>query len=247
MLPARTQKLLALLTFVASLGVPGGLLPEAQADTSKALAVTGPSGLADTAEAAPVSRSSDPAAAARIPRKFLEASSGTGFVGRAVDIFGNGNGKVYTTNWLNVRVRPFFEEWKWEAIGFHVGLHQSTDMLKNTACRATGGAVGYRYCSTNQAEFSEGAYFAAFYSGIQAELIEFFSREPRPAQVYIGGGASMIQSVTINPMFVPYSSLEFGYALKTHLFARAGFFVALPKDANTFGVAAPEVSLLYLF
>ena len=179
-------------------------------------------------------------------RNTVEVNAGRGFVGKAVDILGSGNGPIFTTNWISMKVRPF-AALQSEALGFQLGIQTSEDITKNTACRAMPEIAGRTFCSSNTTEYVNGPHFIALYSGIQAELIELISREPRPLQIYFGAGASTIQASAIDLTTVPYSSLEVSYLLRKQLQARAGLFVSAPHDFNGVGVAAPEVTLEYRF
>lgn len=179
-------------------------------------------------------------------REFLEVSSGKGFVGTKDRLLG-GWRTVFTTGWVDVKIRPFTEQWQWESIGMHFGVHQSDDFTKNAACRVAPSIAGRIYCSTAGEEWEGGARFTAIYTGLQAELVELLRREPKPLQLYVSGGASLVQSVITPSSILPYSAFEVAYQVRRSVKAKAALYVSVPRDSNDIGVAAPEVSLEYRF
>lgn len=178
-------------------------------------------------------------------RPTLDLSSGNGFVGQASVILGGTSGRIIPTRWLDAKLRPFTRSM--EMVGLQFGVHQSDDILNVLLCKGTWNAVGKDFCRESMEELKTGPRFSALYGGIQTEIIEVLTREPRSMQIYLGGGVADVHSAYRPPSVLPYISVEAIYDWRWNLSARAGFFLSNLDNLENASMAVPTVSMEYRF
>jgi len=179
-------------------------------------------------------------------RKVLDLSVGKGFVGRKIQhrlIFK----QVHGVNWVEAKLRFLDGVPQMQAIGLQFGTQQTEEITKGTLCRTAPSIAGRIYCSTAESELNSGPQYTALYGGIQVELIELTTLEPRPLRAYVGAGMSRLQSTLMPSNVAPYASFEVLYESKKQFTAKAGLYVSPTEDTETLGVAMPAVSVSYFF
>lgn len=182
-----------------------------------------------------------------LSKDSVEVDAGSGFIASA-DGFFSGTGRAYATHWVDLKIRPFADQFQMQAVGLQVGTHQTQEMSQNIACRVAPSIAGRNFCSTSGSNYSAGLRFMAVYGGVHAEMVELMAREPKLLQIYLGAGASAVRSILAQgPLVAPYSSIEIGYQVQKKLSAKAGLFMSMYDVAGALGIAAPSISFEYKF
>ncbi|MBY0470581.1 hypothetical protein K2X30_05380 [bacterium] len=186
---------------------------------------------------------------------FFQANSGNAveqsikpesvFKVRALTGFIDAPHRVFSTHWVDLKIRPFLERHGWKAIQAQVGFQQSQDNTYATYCRIRNRLLGMVTCPFDEVQNT--IRFLAIYTGIQTEIVELLAQEPRPMQIFIGSGAAVIHSLIVATTTIPYASLEASYRWRERFVSRAGIYVSLSSNPELAGIAAPQLSLDYLF
>ncbi|MCM2322745.1 MAG: hypothetical protein NDJ90_05750 [Oligoflexia bacterium] len=182
------------------------------------------------------------------PTSVIELESGKGFLARAESIVGGGSGQIRNTHWVEMRVQPFRDHRQLRPFGAQLGLQQSEDAMRTTACRIAPSIAGENYCGQADSDAENGANFTALYAGLQTDLVELTSTGERPLKVMLGAGATLVRHIALEgPRLLPYSSIQLGYRLQKGLHARAGAFVSYLSAAGGLAISAPAIELEYRF
>ncbi|HAR41126.1 MAG TPA: hypothetical protein DCS07_00580 [Bdellovibrionales bacterium] len=179
-------------------------------------------------------------------RKIVDLSVGKGFVGRKIQrkLLVR---QIHGINWVEAKIRLLDSVPGLRAIGLQLGTQQTEEITKNTLCRTAPSIAGRIYCSTADSDLQGGPQYTALYAGIQTELIEMATLEPRPLRIYVGTGYSQIQSTTIPSNGTPYTSVEIVYESRRQFTAKAALYISPIDETSSLGIAMPGLSVSYYF